>query len=100
MRTNYPRRLAGFDYVGFHRYFLTLCACERFRAFVDENAVAIVWSCFLRTAVAESFAIVACCFMPDHGHMVLEGQREDADMKRFVTGPAEAGRYWLADVVA
>ena len=23
--------------------------------------------------------------MPDHVHMVLEGQREDADMKRFVT---------------
>ena len=93
MRTNYPRRLGAFDYIGFHRYFLTFCVHDRHPAFANDGAVALVWSQFLRASVNHSFAIVACCFMSDHVHLVLEGQREDADMKRFVTSAKQTSAH-------
>ena len=93
MRTNYPRRLGGFEYVGFHRYFLTFCVDGRHHAFADRTAVTLVWSQFLRAAGNQCFAIIACCFMPDHMHAVVEGQREDADLKRFVTSAKQSSGY-------
>jgi putative transposase len=32
--------------------------------------------------------------MPDHVHVVLEGQREDADMKRFVTAAKQTSAHY------
>ena len=85
MRTNYPRHLPDFDYVGCHQYFLTFCTRNRVRAFEDARAVSLVWTQFLRAADAEAFAVVACCFMPDHAHLAVEGRKENADLKRFVS---------------
>jgi putative transposase len=94
MRTNYPHRLTGFDYIGLHRYSLTFCVDQRRHAFSDAAAVSVVWSQFLRAAYNQSFAIIACCFMPDHVHVVVEGQREDADLKRFVTSAKQSSAYY------
>jgi len=35
------------------------------------------------TARLEGFAILAYCFMPDHVHLLVEGVRERADLRRF-----------------
>ena len=39
---------------------------------------------FLRTASAYGFEIVAYCFMPDHMHALVAGDRPDSDFKKFV----------------
>ena len=85
MRTNYPRHLTGFSYVGLHRYSLTFCTLDRRNVFVQQEPVDLVTSQFLRAARELRFDLVAYCFMPDHVHLIAEGTREDADLKRFVS---------------
>jgi putative transposase len=94
MRTNYPHHLSAFDYVGCHRYFLTFCCDQRVEAFTDHEAVRLVWSHFLRTARDECFSLFACCFMPDHAHLVVEGLEDKADLKRFISRSKQSSGYY------
>jgi putative transposase len=80
---HYPKHLSTFDYRGSHRYFLTFCTWERARHFTDRRHVAIVSEQFQRASCEQAFAIIAYCFMPDHVHLLVAGEREDADLKRF-----------------
>jgi putative transposase len=82
--SRYPRHLRGFDYRGFHRYFLTFCTHERVPHFTSPAHVELVCEQIQRTCREEDFAGIAYCFMPDHLHLLVEGQREDADLKRFI----------------
>ena len=79
-----PRRLAQFPYVGRYRYFLTFCTFGRNPAFEDSDVVALAFEHFRTTAIAEEFAILAYCFMPDHAHVLVEGLADAADLRRFV----------------
>jgi putative transposase len=81
---HYPRHLAAFDYRGFHRYFLTFCTFERNPYFALADDVAVVWQQILRASTEFQFAVLAYCFMPDHAHLLVEGAREDADLKKFL----------------
>ena len=93
MRTNYPRHLPAFNYVGPHRYFLTFCCDYRRKAFTDAAVVDLVMTQFLRAADEENMAIIASCFMPDHVHLVVEGRRDDSDLKRFVSSAKQLSCY-------
>ena len=93
MRTNYPRHLRGVSYAGLHRYFLTFCCDRRRKAFTDSTPVDLVMTQFLRAAGDENVAIIACCFMPDHVHLVVEGLRDDADLKQFVSRAKQLSGY-------
>ena len=77
-------RLRTFDYLGFHRYFLTFCTADRHEAFRTDAVVDPVLSHILRSASDEAFAVVAYCFMPDHLHLLVEGQAENSVMRAFV----------------
>ena len=79
----YPQHLRGFDYSGPSRYFLTLCTHDRARYFADARHVALVREQFQRAASEQAFSVIAYCFMPDHVHLLLAGERDDADLKRF-----------------
>jgi REP-associated tyrosine transposase len=83
MRTDYPRHLPAFDYRGPHRYSLTFCTPDRHRAFIEAAAVDLVRAQFLRAADRHLFALIAYCFMPDHVHLLVEGVRDDSDLKAF-----------------
>jgi putative transposase len=83
VRTDYPRHLPAFDYRGPHRYFLTFCTADRHFAFAEAAAVYLVRGQFLRAADRHLFAVLAYCFMPDHVHLLVEGTREDSDLKAF-----------------
>src|SRR5919109_1203385 len=66
-------RIPGFDYVGFHRYFLTICVFPRRPVFADFTAGAWVRDELLRTADRFEFALTAYCVMHDHVHVLAEG---------------------------
>jgi len=83
MRTDYPRLLPAFDYRGRYRYFLTFWTVDRHHAFAEAAAVDLVRGQFLRAADRHLFALLAYCFMPDHVHLLVEGAREDSDLKAF-----------------
>jgi REP-associated tyrosine transposase len=77
-------RLVSFDYLGPHRYFLTICTHKRRRLFVGHDAVAPVLSQLSYTAAAQAFAVSAYCFMPDHFHSLMEGTEPNSDFRQFV----------------
>src|SRR5262245_58187825 len=84
MRTGRPERLKSFDYVGPYAYFLTFCTNQRQRLFVDAARVDLVFAQILRAAADLRFAVIAYCFMPDHAHLLVQGQAEDSDGRAFI----------------
>jgi REP element-mobilizing transposase RayT len=85
MRTNRPRRLKSFDYLGCHRYSLTFCTNFRARVFVEREVVELVLAQFLRAAREETFSVLAYCFMPDHVHFLAQGDSASSDGRRLIT---------------
>jgi len=77
-------RLKTFDYLGFYRYFLTICTRDRTRLFIGDESVRLVLMELSRTADDQCFAAIAYCFMPDHVHMLVEGNHPAADFCEFV----------------
>jgi putative transposase len=85
MLTNKPEHLRTFDYLGPHRYFLTFCTYRRHRAFITHARVQIVRTQILRASHDGQFALIAYCFMPDHLHLLIEGQTDASDCRRFIS---------------
>ena len=81
---HYPHHLRQFDYRGFYRYFLTFCTHHRTPHFATPQNVDLVREQFQRTCTEQRFAGIAYCFMPDHLHLLVAGERDDADLKRFI----------------
>ena len=95
---HYPKHLRGFDYRGAQRYFLTFCTHERARYFIDGRHVALVSQQFQRASREQAFAVIAYCFMPDHVHLLVTGERGDADLKRFTKCAKQySGFYFRQD---
>jgi putative transposase len=80
-----PEHLKTFDYLGLHHYFLTFCTYERRRLFLDADAVVAVRTQIQRAASDQRFAVIAYCYMPDHVHMLIEGQTDDSDCRQFIS---------------
>lgn len=93
MFPRHPERLKTFSYLGLHRYHLRFCTHQRLRIFVVHPAVETVLREIRRAAGAEQFAILAYCFMPDHVHLIVQGIRETADLKRFATRAKQFSGY-------
>jgi REP-associated tyrosine transposase len=77
-------RLAGFDYLGPYRYFLTICVQHRLLVFADAAIVSALVEPIRQAAASSQFAVPAYCFMPDHLHLLVEGLTVDADLRDFV----------------
>ena len=94
MHTRRPERLKTFDYLGLHRYFLTFCTIDRQHVFVSAERVDEVRTQFLRAAADGRFALLAYCFMPDHVHLLVEGQSDDSDGRRFVARAKQLSGFY------
>jgi putative transposase len=81
----HPEHLKTFDYLGLHQYFLTFCTDERKRLFVTATAVDLVRTQIERAATDFRFEVIAYCFMPDHLHLLVEGQADDSDCREFIS---------------
>jgi putative transposase len=88
-------RLDTFDYVGFFRYFLTMCTHRRAPVFVDGASIEEPLDYLLRTSTDEACAVIAYCFMPDHLHVLVEGRSARSDLRRFAkTYKQRSGYAW------
>ena len=87
MKNRYKKRirLKHFDYTGSYRYFITICTINKKPIFTDSCLV----NWFIEVLKEESkdfgFLVWACCFMPDHLHLLIEGKDENSHMKKFVS---------------
>src|SRR5687768_1839482 len=77
-------RLDAICYIGVQRYFLTICARERRRAFTDSACAVRIVAQLLQTAASEHFSVIAYCLMPDHLHVRVEGLTDTSDFSEFV----------------
>jgi REP element-mobilizing transposase RayT len=78
-----PPRIRGFDYLGFYRYFLTICVLDRSDVFRHARVVESTMLQFRRTATCERFEFLAYCLMPDHVHFLVAGVSESSDFRAF-----------------
>ena len=86
----YPEHLKAFDYRGLHQYFLTFCTHNRGRLFAKADAMEVVRTQIARASAEQRMSVIAYCFMPDHLHLLMEGQSDDADCRTFI---ARAKQY-------
>ncbi len=49
-------------------------------------------------AQREGFPIWAYCFMLDHIHLLIEGEKPEADMRRFVRLFKQKAGYWFSAI--
>jgi putative transposase len=91
-----PKRLARFSYRGRYRYFVTCCARDRARAFVWERRVSSALQQLLHTAREQRFAVLSYCFMPDHLHVLIRGEGDNADFRTFMTLFRRRAACWHA----
>jgi REP-associated tyrosine transposase len=77
-------RLATCNYIGLHRYFLTICVDHRRKVFVTRDRVQPVTTQLLSTATEKGFAVTAYCVMPDHLHGLLDSQTDDSNFREVV----------------
>jgi putative transposase len=80
-----PRRLPGFDYRGRYRYFATCCTARRRHVFTQASAIEALALQIRQTCDEREFALLAYVFMPDHLHLVVEGDSEVSDFRAFMT---------------
>ncbi len=79
-------RLPSLNYCGRSWFFITLC-CEHRRPTEMPSPQAPAWGaidCLRKEAETARFGIHAFCVMPDHVHLLVEGQEPASDLLRFV----------------
>jgi putative transposase len=77
-------RLAAKSYRGRGWFFITLCCDAGRQVFADGQKARWLISCLRREAEASPFGIHAFCVMPDHVHLLVEGQEPASDLPRFL----------------
>jgi len=100
MRTNNPCHLKSFDYLGLYRYFLTFCVNDRKTVFANEAVVTLVMKQILRAATENRFAVLAYCFMPDHLHLLVEGEADNSDCRRFIKSSKQYSGFYYSKAYA
>jgi putative transposase len=83
MRRGRPPRLAKPLYVGLQRYSLTFCCHERRPLLTAAGTCALVLRHLLRASEKKAVAVFAYCAMPDHLHVIAEGETDQADCLEF-----------------
>jgi putative transposase len=80
-----PKHLKAFPYVGPQRYHLRFSTDAKRPLFSEPAAVDLVREHLERHAKVEEFAVIAYCFMPDHLHLLVQGETERSDCLRLIT---------------
>src|SRR5688500_2577069 len=65
-------------------YALEFTTEKRALLLTENAAIDLVVQQFLRAASERSFAIVTYCLMPDHAHLVVDGEHDDSDCLAFI----------------
>jgi putative transposase len=77
-------RLPKQHYLGRRCYFLTLCAPDRIPYFRSARAARWLLESLQQIAAQQSFTLNAYCLMPDHLHVLLQGDSPTSDLLCFV----------------
>jgi REP element-mobilizing transposase RayT len=73
-------RLAPLNYVGYQRYFVTLCSFRRQTVFSDSAHCQYLLKLLETECALRHFSVHAYCLMPDHLHFLGEGLDPASDL--------------------
>lgn len=91
----YPKHLPDFPYVGKLSYALEFTTEQREPLLKEKAAIDLVAAQFLRAAQERSFVLVTYCLMPDHAHVVVDGERDDSDCLAFIKLAKQYSAYYF-----
>ena len=83
-RFHKPIRLSKEHYIGHRAYVLTLCARDRIPYFRSHRTALWLLESLQQIATRQSFTVRAYCLMPDHLHVLLQGDSASSDLLSFV----------------
>jgi putative transposase len=78
-------RLKEFSYKGTHRYFVTLCTYNKANIFCDDFLASCLLDSLRKKSGTFRFRVWAYCFMPDHLHVLVEGNDDASDFRKFIS---------------
>ena len=90
-----PRRIPDYPYTGVQRYFLTFCTEDRAAHSTTHAMVDPVVERILQTAAEERFVIIVYMMMPDHAHMLVDGESDGSDLLAFMKLTKQRSGYWF-----
>lgn len=79
-------RLQGFSYTGSYAYLVTINTFKEMPYFSDQENARSCRGQLLRRAEMHSFRVHAYCFMPNHLHLIVQGESDQADLRAFIQG--------------
>ena len=83
-RFHKPVRLPKQNYLGPRAYFLTLCTRDRVPYFRSGRIARWILESLHQIATQQSFSLRAYCLMPDHLHVLVQGNSRSANLLSFV----------------
>jgi REP-associated tyrosine transposase len=90
----YPPHLEAFPYVGRFSYALVFTTENRTHAFKDPEAIDLVGEQLVRAGREKGFNVVIYCLMPDHAHLVIDGERNDSNCVAFIKAAKQYSGYY------
>jgi len=91
--------LAQSNYVGYQRYFVTLCSFRRQAVFSDSKYCLDLLALLGAECASCHFSVLAYCLMPDHLHFLAEGLDPASDLLHLVKSfKIKTGRRCAAQV--
>jgi putative transposase len=97
LKEPFPKRprLKSFDYIGTYAYFITIITIEHAVYFKEPEVVNAVIEILNETARCEGFRIFTYCFMPDHLHLLVIGDDNNSNLKKFINLFKQKSGYWF-----
>jgi REP element-mobilizing transposase RayT len=91
-----PHRLPPDSYQGRLCVSFTLCVKDRLPLF-QEPIIVNIFTEILRKAAEKSHCFVPVyCFMPDHLHIIVSSNRDDANILKFVNYFKQKTGFWMS----
>jgi len=94
-------RLKSFDYKGHYRYFVTICTDKivgQGFSLASKTIIDKITEMLRQASEKFGFSVVVYCFMPDHLHLLVEGNNEFADLKKFIVMFKQKTGYYYSSI--
>ncbi|MFQ6002407.1 MAG: transposase [Candidatus Zixiibacteriota bacterium] len=89
-------RLSREAYKGRVRYAFTICVHNKGTLFVSDHIFHTLEDMLLDALVKSNCDAHIYLFMPDHGHLLIEGKLEESDLWNCVVDFKRKSGFWLA----
>ncbi len=92
-----PLHLPQDQYVGCRLYFVTICCEKRRKIFANPSNAITLLDDLKSVSQKNNFLLHAYCVMPDHVHILVEGQSINCNLRTYLTELKQKTGYSLRE---